>query len=271
LHICIFTFAHNMNIIQNVAKRISASANKIVGAFYISEEELKQELEEYRQYIVPHFHYFNELSDPGKERFLQRLFWFKRKKQFHYHGIGPEPQMPVLISACAVQITFGMRKYRMPYFKHIHVLPDQYIYGKNTSTWQGHVSRRQIYLSWKHFMHGYSVQGDRYNVGLHEMAHALVYVNFLGSSFGRDTYFAEQFIQYKQKAENMLPRLKVAPCNLFTGQAAHNYHECWAESVELFFENPVELYQQYPDLYNLVKALLNQDPVNNIKVLRAIE
>lgn len=259
-----------MNIIQNAANKLLASANKIVGAFSISEDELKQELEEYRQYIVPHFSYFNELTDLGKERFLQRVFWFRRKKQFHYERVLAEPQMPVLISACAVQITFGLRKYRMPYFKHIYILPDQYTYGLNTQPWQGHVNRQGIHLSWKHFMHGYKVHGDRYNVGLHEMAHALVYVNFLGT-FGRDRYFTEQFVQYKQKAESMLPALKKMNCNLFTPQAAHNYHECWAESVELFFENPLELYQHYPDLYNLIKALLNQDPVNKVKILREIE
>ena len=258
-----------MNIIQNVANKLLASAKGIVGAFSISEDELKQELEEYRQYIVPHFSYFNELSDLGKERFLQRVFWFKRKKQFHYQGLQPEPYIPVLISACAVQITFGLRKYRMPFFKHIYIMADQYRYGLNTQTWQGHVNRQGIYLSWKHFMHGYKVPADRYNVGLHEMAHALVYVNFLGAS-GRDRNFAEQFLQYKSKAESMLLKLKHLPNALFTEQASHNYHECWAESVELFFENPVELYQQYPELYNLIKVLLNQDPVNKIKIVDEI-
>lgn len=251
-----------MNIIQNVV-------NRIVKTFSISEEEVKEELEEYRRYIVPHFAYFNELTDLGKERFLQRVFWFKRKKQFHFQRMAPEPHIPVLISACAVQITFGLRKYRMPYFKNIFILPDHYRYGLNTQNWQGHVNREGIFLSWKHFMHGYSVHGDRYNVGLHEMAHALVYVNFLGS-FDRDKNFVEQFPTYKRKAESMLLKLKQTPSALFSEQASHNYHECWAESVELFFENPVELYQQYPELYNLIKVLLNQDPVNKIKIVEEI-
>lgn len=258
-----------MNIIQNVANKLLASAKGIVDAFSISEDELKQELEEYRQYIVPHFSYFNELSDLGKERFLQRVFWFKRKKQFHYQDLEPEAHIPVLISACAVQITFGLRKYRMPFFRHIHVLPNHYRYGLNTQVWQGHVNREGIYLSWKHFMHGYTVYGDKYNVGLHEMAHALVYANFLGW-FGRDRIFAEQFPQYKRKAERMLGTLRQMPCDLFSEQASHNYHECWAESVELFFENPLELYQHYPELYNLIKILLNQDPVNKIKIVAEI-
>jgi Mlc titration factor MtfA (ptsG expression regulator) len=119
-------------------------------------------------------------------------------------------------------------------------------------------------------MHGYDVPGDRYNVGLHEMAHALVYVNFLGTFFGRDRDFAEQFMTYKKKAEAILPTLHRLPCNIFTDQASHNYHECWAESVELFFENPADLNDNYPDLYNLIKELLNQDPVNGIKILKPV-
>jgi len=257
-----------MSLIQNVAKKLSASAKKVVDAFSISEAELHKELQQYQEYIVPHFTYFNELNDAGKERFLQRVFWFKRKKHFHYQGLQFEPRIPVLISACAVQITFGLRSYRMPYFKDIYVMADQYTYGLSTQPWVGHVNRQGIFLSWKHFMQGFSVQGDRYNVGLHEMAHALVYVNFLGT-IGRDENFAEQFMVYKSKAEQLLSTLRKS-CDLFTEQASQNYHECWAESVELFFENPAELNQHYGVLYDLIKELLNQDPLNKIKILKPV-
>ncbi|HYC29833.1 MAG TPA: zinc-dependent peptidase [Chitinophagaceae bacterium] len=257
-----------MSLIQNVAKKLSASARKIVDAFSISEDELKEELHQYHEYIVPHFTYFNELNDAGKERFLQRVFWFKKRKHFHYQGLEFEPRIPVLISACVVQITFGLRRYRMPYFRDIYVMADQYTLGLNTQPWVGHVNRQGIYLSWKHFMQGYSVYGDRYNVGLHEMAHALEYVNFLGT-FGSDQNFVEKFMMYKYRAEDLLATLNQS-CNLFTEQASQNYHECWAESVELFFENPTELNQHYPVLYSLIKELLNQDPLNKIKILKPV-
>lgn len=254
-----------MSLIQNVTKKLSASARKVVDAFSITESDLL----EYQGYIAPHNPYFNELDDAGKERFLRRVFRFRRGKRFHYQELEADPQIPVLISACAVQITYGMRKYRMPYFKDIYVLADQYTYGLSKQPWIGHVNRQGIFLSWKHFLQGFNIQGDRCNVGLHEMAHALVYVNFLGD-FGADRNFAEQFMVYKYRAEQMLSTLNQS-CNLFTAQASQNYHECWAESVELFFENPVELNQHYPVLYNHIKQMLNQDPLNKIKILKPLD
>ena len=253
--------------IDKVVQKLLASAKGFVDSLSVSEEELYDELCQYETFIAPHFAYFNELDPQGKARFLQRVYNFKKKKTFHYERVLAEPKMPVLISACAVQITFGLRKYRMPYFTDIYIMPDSYTYGLNKQQWLGHVNRTGIYLSWKHFIQGYSVHGDRFNVGLHEMAHALEYVNFLGT-FGRDRDFAERFVQYKKKAEMLLPTLKMN-CKLFTEQAAHNYHECWAESVELFFENPLELREHYPVIYDDIKQLLNQDPANKIKMVEA--
>ena len=69
-----------MSIIQNVARKLKASAKGIVDALSVSDEELQQEVEEYERYIVPHFTYFNELDEPGQERFLQRVFLFQKKK-----------------------------------------------------------------------------------------------------------------------------------------------------------------------------------------------
>jgi len=238
--------------------------NRLITSFSGSHEKLRQEMVEYEAIIRPHFTYFNELTATEKLRFLKRIYWFKRKKKFHFKDVEFHPSIPVMVSACAVQITFGLRKYRMPYFRNIYILSDQYRYGANPHPWIGHVNREGIHLSWKHFMQGYSVHGDRYNVGLHEMAHALVYVNFLDNE---DEKFANNFLHYKKKAEALLPKLSAYPCKLFTEQAAHNYHECWAESVELFFENPVELKQHYPELYEHIKKLLNQDPASKIKVL----
>ena len=54
----------------------------------------------------------------------------------------------------------------------------------------------------------------------------------------------------------------------FNELSDNNYQECWAECAELFFENPRELNQEYPELYNTIKIILNQDPLNKIKILQ---
>jgi Mlc titration factor MtfA (ptsG expression regulator) len=43
--------------------------------------------------------------------------------------------------------------------------------------------------------------------------------------------------------------------------AAVNYHEFWAVSVETFFENPVCMRLDLPDLYQAMVDLLRQDPL----------
>ena len=49
--------------------------------------------------------------------------------------------------------------------------------------------------------------------------------------------------------------------NLLGEYAAVNYHEFWAVSVETFFENPVCLRHDLPELYQAMVNLLKQDPL----------
>jgi len=255
-----------MNSFKRLTNKLLETANRAADGLIFTEKELHAELMRYEEIISKEFEYFRDLTDLEKERFLQRVYHFRKSKRFIYTGLDPQDEIEILISACAVQITFGLRRYKMPFFKEIHVLADQYQLGINQQEWIGHVNRTGIYLSWKHFLLGYSSNNDHYNVGLHEMAHALEYVNFLGL-FGSDE-FEEKFMMYKRQAELTFPNDQNASLNLFSEQGRANYHEAWAEGVEAFFENPGDLNQYYPNLYRLIKQLLNQDPLNKVKIVR---
>ena len=244
--------------------------SKIARSLFSHDEQLIQkELEWYSGLIGQHFEYFNELSTQQKQRFLFRVHSFKNKKKFHYIGLEPSPQIPVLISAAAVQITFGLRKYKMSFFRDIYIMADEYTYGFSQQSWIGHVNRKGIFISWKHFLQGYSVNSDRHNVGLHEMAHALVYANFLGG-LNAEQHFVDHFEKYQARTSGLMREEKWKLCKLFSEQGINNFQECWAECAELFFENPSELSQEYPELYNSIKIILNQDPINKIKILQPL-
>jgi Mlc titration factor MtfA (ptsG expression regulator) len=75
---------------------------------------------------------------------------------------------------------------------------------------------------------------------------------------------------YKRHAEVTFTNDQHAHLNLFSAQGRISYHEAWAEGVELFFENPADLNGYYPNLYALIKKLLNQDPLNKVKILKPI-
>ena len=49
---------------------------------------------------------------------------------------------------------------------------------------------------------------------------------------------------------------------LYSDYAMKDFQEFWAESVEIFFEKPVQLKVLYPALYQVMSDLLNQDPAN---------
>src|SRR5258708_28554542 len=87
--------------------------------------------------------------------------------------------MPILVSAFAVQLTFGLEKFKLTYFDDIFILRDDYHYGFYSRPFMGHVDQTGIYLSWDNFLRGISCQTPNCNVGLHEMVHALAYLNFI--------------------------------------------------------------------------------------------
>jgi Mlc titration factor MtfA (ptsG expression regulator) len=97
------------------------------------------------------------------------------------------------------------------------------------------------------------------------MAHALEYEFQMGDYVNNAT-LKIRFDSVMNKVNEALDQEQSDPTNIFTQQGLQNTHECWAEGVELFFENPAELNIYYPELYEDIKILLNQDPLNNVKI-----
>jgi len=52
--------------------------------------------------------------------------------------------------------------------------------------------------------------------------------------------------------------------NIYSEYADTDLQEFWAESVEIFFEKPNNLKENYPSVYEAIKILLNQDPLNTV-------
>ena len=136
--------------------------------------------------------YFGKLNDANKQRFLKRVYNFRKIKSFHFHGLAPAEEIAILVSAAAVQVSFGLKNYRLSFFKSIYILADSYRALNAKEMFIGHVSPTGIYISWKHFVHGFSDCRDCMNVALHEMAHALHHENFIQQS-GIDWDFRQDF------------------------------------------------------------------------------
>jgi Mlc titration factor MtfA (ptsG expression regulator) len=233
--------------------------------------QYKQFLEQetfYHSVISPHIRYYNRLSHQDQHKFLFRTFLFRRAKRFHYIEVKESAEMPILISAVAVQLTFGLEKFTLNFFKDIYVLKDDYHYGFYSRPFQGHVDHSGIYLSWDNFLKGIHGLSPNCNVGLHEMGHALTYVNFITQT-EEDKHFKKEFKNFSKVARPIFESMQQGTKNILGDYAGSNYHEFWAVSVELFFENPIRLRHELPELFKAMSRLLRQDPivvVNNQKM-----
>src|ERR1700744_4478171 len=218
----------------------------------------------YHSVVSRHLNYYNRLGLDEQRKFLFRTYLFQHSKTFRYIEVEESAEMPILVSAVAVQLTFGLDKFKLNYFDDIFILRDDYHYGFSSRPFMGHVDQTGIYLSWDNFMKGISSQTPNCNVGLHEMAHALAYVNFITQT-EEDKHFKKEFPNFSKVARPIFTSMQQAGAkNLLGDYAATNYHEFWAVAVEVFFESSVQFRHDLPDLYRAMSTVLNQDPLNCI-------
>jgi Mlc titration factor MtfA (ptsG expression regulator) len=223
----------------------------------------------YRNLVSLHIPYFHRLDEEQQDKFLFRTHLFYKSKRFHYIDVQAKPEMPVLISAVAAQLTLGLEKFTLNYFRDIYVLEHDYHYGDYALPFVGHVDASGIYLSWDNFLSGLRYNPDSNHVGLHEMAHALAYVNFVTKT-EEDKRFIKEFRNFSKVARPVFQEMQKGKKTLLGEYAAVNYHEFWAVSVEMFFENPVRFKHELPEVYAAMAVLLNQDPIEQIKHKRTI-
>ncbi len=223
-------------------------------------ENLEFQDELLRKVLVKHFPYFTQLLPPDQDKFIGRLKKFIKTKCFIIHDIKGYREMPILISASAVQITFGLSKFMLPHFGVIQIYPQEFIALEPMRVLIGNVSGNTINIAWKQFLEGYKNGFDNNNVGLHEMAHALYYQNF-ETEENIDKSFKDSFHLFTAFGDKIYLKEKQRTIGLYSDYAMKNFQEFWAESIELFFENPGRLNSHYPELYNIICDLLCQDPL----------
>lgn len=217
----------------------------------------------YREILIKYFPYYNELTVNDKSRFEQKLCYVIYSKVFiprNFDDVTDE--MKVLIAATAVQLTFGLKGVHLSHFRRILIYPNDYYSSITKKFHKGEVNPAfgMIVLSWHSFVLSYlKPERDGVNLGIHEMAHALRLENIIRN----DEYqffnegLLEQLDAYGIKVCDVPDHEQV---RFFRPYACMNTHEFFAVAIENFFERPTQLYREMPGLYNVLCALLNQNP-----------
>lgn len=220
------------------------------------------------QILTKYFPYYKNLASHLQEIFIDRLQAFMAKKIFVIYAKEGYKEMPVLLSAAAIQITFGLKKFTLPHYKYICIHPQEYFADNSFRVLAGHVKGKSITVAWNRFLNGFNNEHDGSNVGLHEMAHALYYQH-IEADLIKPRRFTSHFDDVMELGEDVYD-LKRENLQLYTSYAFTNLQEFWAESIEIFFERPEEFKRHYPDLFETMHQLLNQNPINKISPIADI-
>jgi hypothetical protein len=158
--------------------------------------------EQYEKLFYKHSAYYRRLSPELQQIFLKRTKQFIKEKTFLIKSKEPFIEMPMLISAAAIQLTFGLDKYLLPHYEYIRIYPEEYFAKDSLKVLAGHVYGNTITLAWNQFLQGYEEYADGVNVGLHEMSHAL-YFQLVEAQTGRCAEFANNFNKVMEEGEEV--------------------------------------------------------------------
>ncbi|MCW3071140.1 MAG: hypothetical protein JWO44_1030 [Bacteroidetes bacterium] len=176
-------------------------------------------------------------------------------------GLVITDEIRVLISAAAVQLTFGLKDYTISHLHTINVFPKVFYSRLFETSFKGLTTQGGVLsISWDDFREGYASGTDKLNLGLHELAHALnIDMDEEGSY---DDHFSWHFEKWKAAASYELQRLKEGSITFLRKYASTNIHEFFAVCIEHFFEAPSQFRLALPVLYGHTALMLNQDPEN---------
>lgn len=203
--------------------------------------------------------YYQKLPTTEKPKFVERVASFIERKEFEgRQGLVVTDEMKAVVAASAVQLTFGMNEYYFPHFSKILLFPQSYYNRLTQQQHKGEVNfSGLIALSWKDLKEGFEKPYDNYNLGLHEMAHALCFDKFTNHEI--DNFFEHYFDKWEIIAQDEYKRVKENHESFFRKYAGTNKMEFFAVCIEYFFESPEQMKKELPELYYHSCILLNQD------------
>lgn len=133
----------------------------------------------------------------------------------------------------------------------------------------GHALSRRgpVVLSWDAVRRDLRFPGRGHNVVLHEMAHKVDAVDGIFDGTPEIVGRAER-AEWARVCTAELRRLRRAtePDPVLRPYATENPSEFFAVATEAFFERPLALAEQKPDLYEVLRGYYHQDPARRVPV-----
>lgn len=222
----------------------------------------RRQFEHTERLFLKYIPFFAELSDDARAVFISRAFAFAKGREFiGMDGFTVDASARLLVGAAAAQVTFGMTQWELEHVKRVLIYPRAFYHSWAELWMKGGVSQNgTMMLSWEDFLAGFADNNDNYNLGLHEMAHALKLDQ-------RETpeslsFFSRYIDVWLHVARPEFTSLAKGQAGFLRAYGGTNEHEFFAVCVEHFFESPEAFSVEHPDVFNHLCLLLNLNPLN---------
>ena len=211
------------------------------------------------QIIASHLIFFKDLADPQKQRFKKRVVRFRYRKKIIFHNkVTDRDKIVLLLSATAVMLTLGMADFMILSIQKILVYPSEYYSRLTKKKHYGEYNPRlkTLVFSADHLMQGFKIPNDNINLAVHEFAHALSF-NVKNKLYSRSYIFIIGMRKIRRLFSDPEFISKMDRTAYFRSYGKTNVHEFFAVSVENFVETPQEFKRQFPELFEIIRRMLN--------------
>ena len=222
----------------------------------------RRQFDDTERLFLLHIPFFASLSDEARARFISRAYAFAKGRDFiGMEGYRIDMATRLLVGAAAAQLTFGMTRWELDHIKRVLIYPRQF-YHRWAELWmKGGVSKNgTMLLSWEDFLAGFANGNDNYNLGLHEMAHALKLDQ--RATRESESFFTRYIDVWLSVARPEFTSLAKGQPGFLRAYGGTNEHEFFAVCVEHFYESPEAFSVEHPDVFNHLCLLLNINPLN---------
>ena len=201
--------------------------------------------------------------NPAQRRlFLKRFAWFKSKKHFVFYGdIRNQEQIKSYVAASAILLTMGWRKFQFERsISRIIIYPDSYYskIGRNHHIGEYNPRLRTLVFSADDLEKGFRIPNDNLNLGIHEVAHAILF-EIRKSSAPDAKRFKAGLIRVRKLLEDSNFQEKLMTTKYFREYGKTNIIEFIAVATENYVESPEVFQVEFPKLYALLRGMYNFD------------
>jgi len=210
--------------------------------------------------------FYSLLDAPGRRRFERDVRFFMAEQRISGVRGAPVPDdVELLVAASAAMLGHGLPDWEWPHVRDIVVYPTSFDEEYATSGRGRHIvgmvhHQGPILFSGPELVHAFCTERDGHNVGLHEMAHVMDFVDGRadGVPAGAEWVASAPWIEVVADRLGRVRRGELR--KVIRAYGGKNEAELFAVAVEAFFERPAELASRDPQLFEMLSDYFNLDP-----------